>query len=63
VGVTPTVWRWLLVPGSVRLDKLRRMFQAAMGWEDHHLHYFEIGDARFGCRSTSSPTVSSTKVR
>ncbi len=29
--VEPRVWRRLLVPGSVRLDKLHRMFQAAMG--------------------------------
>lgn len=46
--VRPTVWRRLLVPGNVRLDKLHRMFQAAMGWEDSHLHAFEIGDERYG---------------
>lgn len=45
--VAPAVWRRLLVPGSVRLDKLHRMFQAAMGWEDYHLHAFEIENARF----------------
>lgn len=36
----PTVWRRLLVPGSVRLDKLHLMLQAAMGWDGHHLHCF-----------------------
>ncbi|MFP4512801.1 MAG: IS1096 element passenger TnpR family protein [Acidimicrobiales bacterium] len=30
--VEPRVGRRLLVPASVRLDKLHRMFQAAMGW-------------------------------
>jgi hypothetical protein len=30
-GVEPVVWRRLLVPGGVRLDKLHRMLQAAMG--------------------------------
>jgi hypothetical protein len=46
--VDPPVWRRLLVPGSVRLDKLHRMVQAVMGWEDHHLHSFEIGGIRYG---------------
>jgi len=46
--VEPRVWRRLLVPGSVRLDKLHRVFQAAMGWDDHHLHAFHIGADRYG---------------
>lgn len=53
--VRPAVWRRLLVPGSVRLDKLHRMFQAAMGWEDYHLHSFEIGEARFGAQFDEFP--------
>ena len=36
------MWRRLLVPGSVRLDKLHRILQAAMGWEDCHLHMFRL---------------------
>ena len=24
------------------------IFQAAMGWEDYHLHYFEIDGQRYG---------------
>jgi hypothetical protein len=46
--VTPTVWRRLLVPGTVRLDKLHLMLQAAMGWQDSHLHSFDVGGVRFG---------------
>lgn len=46
--VVPTVWRRLLVPGSVRLAKLHGMFQAAMGWTDSHLHSFEIGGQLYG---------------
>ncbi len=53
--VRPVVWRRLLVPGSVRLDKLHRMFQAAMGWEDYHLHSFEIGGLRFGMQFDEFP--------
>lgn len=46
--VEPTVWRRLLVPGGVRLAKLHDVLQAAMGWEDSHLHCFRIGDRRYG---------------
>ncbi len=53
--VEPRVWRRLLVPGSVRLDKLHRMFRAAMGWEDSHLHAFEIGGERYGMHFDDYP--------
>lgn len=53
--VVPTVWRRLLVPGSVRLNKLHRVFQAAMGWEDCHLHAFEIGESRYGMQFDEYP--------
>jgi hypothetical protein len=48
MGHTPTIWRRLLVPGEIKLAKLHPIFQAAMGWEDYHLHYFEIEDERYG---------------
>lgn len=53
--VEPRVWRRLLVPGSVRLDKLHRMFQAAMGWEDYHLHVFDMGGERYGMQFDDYP--------
>lgn len=46
--VEPEVWRRVLIPGSVRLDKLHIMLQAAMGWTNSHLHAFTIGAARYG---------------
>ena len=53
--VVPRVRRRLLVPGDVRLDKLHRMFQAAMGWQDYHLHSFEIGSERYGMLTDEYP--------
>jgi hypothetical protein len=44
----PPVWRRLLVPPTVRLDRLHRIIQQAMGWEDYHLHVFTAGGARYG---------------
>jgi len=37
----PVVWRRLLVPADIRLDRLHQVLGAAMGWEDCHLHVFE----------------------
>jgi hypothetical protein len=48
LDVEPTVWRRVLVPGSIRLPKLHAMLQAAMGWTNSHLHRFDIGDRSFG---------------
>src|ERR1035438_3710769 len=45
---TPTIWRRLLVPGEIKLSKLHLIFQEAMGWENYHLHAFEIAGQRYG---------------
>ncbi len=42
LDLEPTIWRRLQVPGDVRLSRLHAILQAAMGWEDRHLHNFEI---------------------
>jgi hypothetical protein len=55
VGVHPVVWRRVLVPGSVRLSKLSEMLIAAMGWENSHLHAFEVGGKRFGMNFDEYP--------
>lgn len=43
--VRPVVWRRLLVPGGVRLNRLSEMLLAGMGWTNSHLHQFRIGEA------------------
>jgi len=45
---TPTIWRRLVVPGEIKLSKLHSIFQAAMGWENYHLHQFQIGEQVYG---------------
>lgn len=55
VDIEPVVWRRLLVPGGARLDKLHRIFQAAMGWQDYHLHSFEIGGSLYGTHIDDYP--------
>jgi hypothetical protein len=44
----PPIWRRLLVPSGFALEDLHSVIQAAMGWDDSHLHEFRIGPKRFG---------------
>ncbi len=45
--IEPPIWRRVLVPAEIRLDKLHDVLQAAMGWTNSHLHQFTIRDRRF----------------
>ena len=44
----PPVWRRLQVPATMRLDRLHRAIQVAMGWTTSHLHEFVIAGRRYG---------------
>jgi len=44
----PPVWRRLLVPAAIRLDRFHAVIQAAMGWDNYHLHVFSDGRAEYG---------------
>ena len=42
------MWRRVLVPGGYTLDRVHRVIQHAMGWQDYHLHSFEIDGVQYG---------------
>ena len=44
----PPIWRRLLVPSGFTLEDLHSVVQAAMDWDDSHLHEFRVGPKRFG---------------
>ena len=51
-GAKPPIWRRLLAPASMTLADLHAAIQAAMGWEDSHLHVFDIGGKSYGDRAS-----------
>jgi hypothetical protein len=46
--VAPPIWRRVAVPGAYTLDRVHRVIQLAMGWQDCHLHSFDIGGVSYG---------------
>jgi hypothetical protein len=45
--VAPPVWRRVLVPAGYTLDRVHRVIQYAMGWQDCHLHCFDIDGEQY----------------
>ena len=46
--VLPEVWRRVELPGAYTLDRVHRVVQHAMGWQDYHLHSFEVDGVQYG---------------
>ena len=44
----PPVWRRLQLRADTRLDHLHEILQAALGWENYHMHAFSFGEEEFG---------------
>ncbi|WP_198422262.1 plasmid pRiA4b ORF-3 family protein [Gimesia chilikensis] len=47
LGLEPQIWRRIQVQDCT-LDKLHEHIQTAMGWDNMHLHQFEINGERYG---------------
>jgi hypothetical protein len=63
--VAPSVWRRIEAPADIKLGKLHRVLQIAMGWTDSHLHAYRIGGATYGVPNPDFPddTQSERDVR
>ncbi|RDE49100.1 MAG: plasmid pRiA4b ORF-3 family protein [Candidatus Accumulibacter meliphilus] len=48
VDTTPLIWRQIVISGDASFAMLHHVIQAAMGWQDVHLHEFRVGDMRIG---------------
>ena len=65
LGISPMVWRRVLVPSTCTLGELHGVIQVAMGWEGIHLYQFCLRSARYGAweLSASSPEVTLAALR
>jgi hypothetical protein len=46
--IEPAIWRRLVVPASLTLRELHAVIQTGMGWQDYHLHLFEVDGVLYG---------------
>ena len=48
LGISPMVWRRVLVPSGMSLRELHGVVQVAMGWKGFHLFEFGVRAVRYG---------------
>src|SRR5262245_1181190 len=48
LGISPIIWRRLLVRGDSTIADLHHILQIAFGWSDDHLHRFLIHGKQYG---------------
>jgi hypothetical protein len=65
IGISPMVWRRLLMPNTCSLRELHGVIQVVMGWEGIHLYQFCLRSCRYGSWevSASSPDVTLAELR
>jgi hypothetical protein len=59
-GISPLIWRRVIVPSDITLAQLHEVVQVAMGWWDEHLSRFHIhgqdhGVAKIGTTGYGNP--------
>jgi hypothetical protein len=48
LGISPMIWRRVLVSSSITLRELHGILQVAMGWDSIHLFQFDIRAVGYG---------------
>lgn len=58
--IEPAIWRRFIVPDDIPLDRLHDIIQVVMGWQDSHLHEFEINGKRY--QDTPDPDMDNDAI-
>jgi hypothetical protein len=48
LGISPMIWRRLLVCSTTTITDFHHILQISMGWSDDHLHMFRIHGKQYG---------------
>jgi len=54
-GISPLIWRRLLVPAETTIAELHTILQTAFGWGGEHLHRFVIHGTEYGISYAGGP--------
>ena len=55
--VKPAIWRRVVVPARISLDVLHETLQIIFGWEDCHLHVFNVPGRKYGVPDPDFPEL------
>jgi len=53
--IAPPIWRRIEVSADIKLGRLHRVLQTAMGWTDSHLHAFRVEGVSYGVPDPEFP--------
>jgi hypothetical protein len=56
-GISPLIWRRVLVPNTTTLAHLHTLLQILFAWSDEHLHSFHIHGKEYGSSGAPTHTV------
>src|SRR5215510_5572249 len=56
LGISPIIWRRLLVSSNLTIADLHETLQIVFGWSDDHLHRFLIHGKQYGVAYLGGPT-------
>jgi hypothetical protein len=54
-GISPLIWRRLLVPTTVTIVELHTILRTVFGWSGEHLHRFVIHGTEYGISYLGGP--------
>jgi hypothetical protein len=54
-GISPLIWRRLVIPADTTIAELHAVLQTAFGWSGEHLHRFVIHGREYGISSVGGP--------
>jgi Plasmid pRiA4b ORF-3-like protein len=55
VGISPLIWRRVLIPADTTIAGLHAVLQTVFGWGGEHLHRFVIRGTEYGISSVGGP--------
>jgi hypothetical protein len=55
-GVSPLIWRRLLIPADTTIAGLHAVLQTAFGWTGRHLHRFVVQGREYGIGHVGGPS-------
>jgi hypothetical protein len=62
-GISPLIWRRVLVPSSITLAHLHTILQILFAWSDEHLHSFHIHGREYGSSGANTHQVRLSDLR